>query len=72
MTSVKSSLEIEGVKDEDGQDEPTGRFIKIEGENLGKEKGMAPAAHITAPEQSACPAVDACCEFRPTSTFKTT
>ena len=32
---------------------------------------MTPAAHTTAPEQSACPAVNACCKCGPTLTCKT-
>ena len=71
VTSATSYLEIEEVKDGDGQDKLTGRLIKIQGENGGKEKGTVTAAHTTALEQLACPDVDACCECRPTSTCKT-
>ena len=46
-------------------------MVKIEGGNRGKEKGTAPEEHTTAPAHSACLAVDACCECRPTSTCKT-
>ena len=70
MTSVTSSLAIEGFKDGYGQDKPAGRSINIEGGNGGKEKGAAPADHTTAPEYSACPVVDACCKCRTTSTCK--
>ena len=71
VISATYSLAIEGVKYGYVQDKPTGRLIKIEGENGGKEEGTAPAAHTTAPEQLACLAVNPCCECRPTSNCKT-
>ena len=49
VTFVTSPLEIEGVKDEDGLDDPTGRPIKIKGQKGVKEEGKAPAVNTTAP-----------------------
>ena len=49
VTSATSPLAIEGVKDGDGKANPAGHTIKIEGENGGKEKVTAPAAHTTEP-----------------------
>ena len=71
VTSATTPLAIEGVKDVDGKVNLAFRLVKIEGENRGKEKGTAPADHTTAPAHSACLAVDACCEYRPTLTCKT-
>ena len=66
MTSVKSSLAIEGVKYGYGQDKPMGISIKIKYGNGGKEKWTAPVDHTMALEQLACPSVNTCCEYGPT------
>ena len=71
VTSATTPLEIEGVKDGDGKANLACRSIKIEGENGGKEKGTAPAAHTIAPAHLACLAIDACCKCGPMSTCKT-
>ena len=71
MTSATSPLVIEGVKDRDGQANLVCCLVKLEVENGGKEKGTAPESQTTAPEHSACLAVDICCEYRPTSMCKT-
>ena len=64
------SLEIEVVKDKDVKNGPTSLLINIKGEKGAKEEGTAPAAHTTEPSRSACPAVDAYCEYGPTSMCK--
>ena len=51
MTSVTTPLSIEGVKEEDDKNGPTGRSIKIDGQKGVKEEGTAPEAHTTAPSQ---------------------
>ena len=71
MTSVKTPLEIEGVKDEDGPNKPTGQPINIEGQKVVKEEGTALAAHTTAPEFLECPTVNTCCKCGPTLTCNT-
>ena len=68
VTSVTTPLTIEGVKDEYVADEPTGQPIKVKGHKGVKEKGSRPADHTTAPVRSERPAVDACCNYRPTLT----
>ena len=49
VTFVTSPLEIEGVKDEDGPDDPTGRPIKIEVQKGVKEEEKDPAVNTMAP-----------------------
>ena len=49
VMSATSSLAIEGVKDDYGLAKLARRTVKIKGGNIGKEKGMAPAEHTTAP-----------------------
>ena len=71
VTSGTPPLAIEGVKDEYEQTSLTIRPIKIEGGNGLKKYGTVLAAHTMAPAQSTCPAVDACCKCRPTSTCTT-
>ena len=71
VTSATTPLAIKGVKDGDVKVNLACRLIKIKGENGGKDKETAPADHTTAPAHSACHAVDACCQCRPTSTCKT-
>ena len=70
-TSATNPLDIEGVKDGDGKVNLACRLVNIKGENGGKEEGTAPEDHTTAPAHSACLAVNACCEYRPTLTCKT-
>ena len=71
VKSATSPLVIEGVKDIDGKVNLVFCLVKLEGGNGGKETGTALAEHTTAPAHSACIAVDACCECRPTSTCNT-
>ena len=49
MTSVTTPLSIEGVKEEDDKNGPTGRSIKIKEQKGVKEEGTALAAHTTSP-----------------------
>ena len=57
--SATSPLAIEGVKDKYFQTGPMGQSIKIKGGGGVKEEGKTPAAHTTAPVQSASPDLDA-------------
>ena len=73
VTSVKSPLGIEGVKDGNGQANLACCSVKLKGYNGGKKKGAAPAPaeHTPAPVHLACLAVNTCCECGPTLTCKT-
>ena len=62
VTSATYPLAIEGIKDGDGQSNLASRLVKLEGDNGGKEKGMAPEEHTTAPAHLACLYVDAWCD----------
>ena len=62
VTPLYAPIEIEGHTDKDGKTKPVPATVKIEEAERGKEKGTAPAATTTAPEQPACLAGGACCD----------
>ena len=72
VTSLCAPLEIVGHTDEDGETKPVPVTVNIEGAEIEKEKGTAPAATTTAPEQPACLSIGACCDCGLQSSCKTT
>ena len=71
VTSLCAPIAIEGHTDGDGEAKPVPVMVKIEGEERGKEGGMAPAATTTAPDQPADLSGGACCECGHQSSCKT-